>query len=92
MYVVILEFEILIVTNVNNRLRLFLINVFVLTICKLTNRQKKLIILKFHIFYTYLTIKKILEVNKKQNKNLKQIRIIYNLTATWKLCKQNKSN
>ena len=40
----------------------------------------KLIILKFHIFYTYFTVKKILEVNKKQNKNLKQIRIIYNLT------------
>jgi hypothetical protein len=40
----------------------------------------KLIILKFHIFYTYFTIKKIIEVNKKQNKNLKQIRIIYNLT------------
>ena len=40
----------------------------------------KLIILKFHIFYTYFTIKKILEVNKKQNKNLKQIRIIYNLS------------
>ena len=52
----------------------------------------KLIILKFHIFYTYFTIKKILEVNKKQNKNLKQIRIIYNLTATGKLWKQNKSN
>jgi hypothetical protein len=33
----------------------------------------KLIILKFHIFYTYFTIKQILEVNKKQNKNLKQI-------------------
>ena len=31
----------------------------------------KLIILKFHIFYTYFTVKKILEVNKKQNKNLK---------------------
>ena len=29
----------------------------------------KLIILRFHIFYTYFTIKKILEVNKKQNKN-----------------------
>ena len=50
----------------------------------------KLIILKFHIFYTYFTIKKILEVNKKQNKKLKQIRIIYNLTG--KLWKQNKSN
>ena len=50
----------------------------------------KLIILKFHIFYTYFTIKKILEVNKKQNKNLKQIRIIYNLTG--KLWKQNKSS
>ena len=50
----------------------------------------KLIILKFHIFYTYFTIKEILEVNKKQNKNLKQIRIIYNLTG--KLWKQNKSN
>ena len=49
----------------------------------------KLIILKFHIFYTYFTIKKILEVNKKQNKNLKQIRIIYNLTG--KLWKQNKT-
>jgi uncharacterized pyridoxal phosphate-containing UPF0001 family protein len=35
--------------------------------------KMKLIILKFHIFYTYFTIKKILEVNKKQNKNLKQI-------------------
>ena len=44
----------------------------------------KLIILKFHIFYTYFTIKKILEVNKKQNKNLKQIRIIYNLTEAIK--------
>jgi DNA polymerase III alpha subunit len=43
--------------------------------------KMKLIILKFHIFYTYFTIKKILEVNKKQNKNLKQIRIIYNLTG-----------
>jgi hypothetical protein len=31
----------------------------------------KLIILKFHIFYTYFTVKKILEVNKKQNKNLR---------------------
>jgi hypothetical protein len=41
----------------------------------------KLIILKFHIFYKNFTIKKILEVNKKQNKNLKQIRIIYNLTG-----------
>ena len=41
----------------------------------------KLIILKFHIFYTYFTIRKILEVNKKQNKNLKQIRIIYSLTG-----------
>ena len=49
----------------------------------------KLTILKFHIFYTYFMIKKILEVNKKQNKNLKQIRIIYNLTG--KLWKQNKS-
>ena len=45
----------------------------------------KLIILKFHIFYTYFTIKKILEINKKQNKNLKQ-----NLTG--KLWKQNKSS
>ena len=36
----------------------------------------KLMILKFHIFYTYFTIKKILEVNKKRNENLKQIRII----------------
>jgi hypothetical protein len=33
--------------------------------------KMKLIILKFHIFYTYFTVKKILEVNKKQNKNLK---------------------
>jgi ribosome biogenesis GTPase A len=41
--------------------------------------KMKLIILKFHIFYTYFTIKEILEVNKKQNKNLKQIRIIYNI-------------
>jgi uncharacterized pyridoxal phosphate-containing UPF0001 family protein len=45
-----------------------------------TDKMKQ-IILKFHIFYTYFTIKKILEVNKKQNKNLKQIRIIYNLTG-----------
>jgi hypothetical protein len=52
--------------------------------------KMKLIILKFHIFYTYFTIQNILEVNKKQNKNLKQIRIIYNLTE--KLWKQNKSN
>ena len=40
----------------------------------------KLIILKFHIFYAYFTIIKILDVNEKQNQNLKQIRIIYNLT------------
>ena len=45
--------------------------------------KMKLKILKFHIFYTYFTIKKILEVNKKQNKNLKQIRIIYNLTGSF---------
>jgi hypothetical protein len=44
--------------------------------------KMKLIILQFHIFYTYFTIKKILEVNKKQNKNLNQIRIIYNLTQS----------
>ena len=53
-------------------------------LCNCVNSQTdkmKLIILKFHIFYTYFTIKKILEVNKKQNKNLKQIRIIYNLTG-----------
>jgi hypothetical protein len=48
--------------------------------------KMKLIILKFHIFYTYFTIKKIiLEVNKKQNKNLKQILIIYNLTGKLKI-------
>jgi hypothetical protein len=34
-----------------------------------------------YLTITYFTIKKILEVNKKQNKNLKQIRIIYNLTG-----------
>ena len=34
----------------------------------------KLIILKFHIFHIYFTIKQILEVNEKQNKNLKHIR------------------
>jgi hypothetical protein len=33
--------KILTVTNVNNRRRLFLINVFVLTICKFTNRQNE---------------------------------------------------
>ena len=43
----------------------------------------KLIILKFHIFYTYFTVKKILEVNKKQNKNLKLDREVF------KDCKYN---
>jgi hypothetical protein len=47
------------------------INVFVLTFVNLQPDKMKLIILKFHIFYTYFTVKKILEVNKKQNKNLK---------------------
>ena len=61
--------------------RLFLINVFVLTICKFTNRQNETNNFKISYFYTYFTIKKILEVNKKQKKNLKQIRIIYNLTG-----------
>ena len=46
-----------------------------------TNRQNETNNSKISYFYTYFTIKKILEVNKKQNKNLKQIRIIYNLTG-----------
>ena len=36
----------------------------------------KLIILNFYIFHIYITIKQTLEVNEKQNKNLKHIRII----------------
>jgi hypothetical protein len=47
----------------------------------------KLIILNFIFLYIFYD-KKILEVNEKQNKSLKQIRIIYNLIR--KLWKQNK--
>jgi hypothetical protein len=47
----------------------------------------KLLILKFHIFYTYLTIKKILEVNKKQNKILNKSES----SITWQGSFENKT-
>jgi hypothetical protein len=43
--------KILTVTNVNNRRRLFLINVFVLTICKFTNRQNETNNFKISYFF-----------------------------------------
>ena len=49
--------------------------------------KMKLIILKFHIFYTYFTIKKILEVNKKQNKILN----ISESFITWQGSFENKT-
>ena len=85
--------KILTVTNLNNRRRLFLINVFVLTFVNLQPDKMKLIILKFPIFYTYFTVKKILEVNKKQNKNLKLDRVREALKTKQKQLKlQDKGN
>ena len=55
-----------------------------------TNRQNETNNFKISYFLYIFYDKKILEVNKKQNKNLKQIRIMYNLTG--KLWKQNKSS
>ena len=46
-----------------------------------TNRQNETNNFKISYFLNIFYDKKIIEVNKKQNKNLRQIRIIYNLTA-----------
>jgi hypothetical protein len=46
-----------------------------------TNRQNETNNFKISYFLNIFYDNKIIEVNKQQNKNLRQIRIIYNLTA-----------